>query len=40
VDGRTAVTGTDFAYRCGGAGFVVDSGAILADEFEIRDLRS
>ncbi len=40
VDGKMAVQGTDFTYRCGGAGFVVDSGAILADEFEIRNLRS
>lgn len=35
VDGKQAVVGRDSSYRYGGAGFVVDSGAILADEFEI-----
>lgn len=40
VDGKLAVEGTDSSYRSGGAGFVVDSGAILVDEFEIRSLRS
>lgn len=36
VDGKEAVRGTDHCYLRGGAGFVVDSGAILADGFEIR----
>ena len=35
VDGKAAVSGQDEAYTCGGAGFVVDYGAILADRFEI-----
>ncbi|POP32848.1 ADP-ribosylglycohydrolase family protein [Lactonifactor longoviformis] len=35
VDGKEAVSGRDSAYTCGGAGFVVDYGAILADRFEI-----
>lgn len=35
VDGKEAVSGEDGAYTCGGAGFVVDYGAILADRFEI-----
>ena len=36
VDGKPAVEGRDDCYLCGGAGFVVDSGAILADGFEVR----
>lgn len=36
VDGREAAAGSDDAYLQGGAGFVVDSGAILADRFEIK----
>lgn len=36
VDGKEAVKGQDDSYLCGGAGFVVDSGAILADGFEIK----
>lgn len=36
VDGREVVSGNDSAYTSGGAGFVVDSGAILADGFEIK----
>lgn len=36
VDGVEAVSGQDETYLCGGAGFVVDSGAILADCFEIK----
>lgn len=35
VDGKVIVTGKDSAYTCGQAGFVVDSGAVLADGFEI-----
>lgn len=33
VDGEQAVAAEDTAYTCGQAGFVVDSGAILADGF-------
>lgn len=40
VDGKTAVSGQDESYLCGGAGFVVDSGAILADGFEVRRICS
>ncbi|MGL6198770.1 MAG: ADP-ribosylglycohydrolase family protein [Lachnospiraceae bacterium] len=36
IDGKEAVSGHDNYYSCGQAGFVVDSGAILADGFEIR----
>lgn len=36
VDGKLAVSGDDSSYGCGGAGFVVDSGAILGDGFEIK----
>lgn len=36
IDGKEVVKGTDDHYLQGGAGFVVDSGAILADGFEIR----
>lgn len=36
VDGKEAVSGYDYAYTCGQAGFVVDSGAVLADGFEVR----
>lgn len=35
VDGNKTASGKDGSYPCGGAGFVVDSGAILADGFEI-----
>ena len=38
VDGKTVVSGLDESYLCGGAGFVVDSGAILADGFEVRKI--
>ena len=40
VDGKTAVSGQDESYLCGGAGFVVDSGAILADGFEVKRICS
>jgi len=36
VDGKKAAAGEDGSYKCGQAGFVVDSGAILADGFEIK----
>lgn len=36
VDGHEIVSGRDDSYPCGQAGFVVDSGAVLADRFEIR----
>lgn len=36
IDGKEVVKGADDHYLQGGAGFVVDSGAILADGFEIR----
>jgi ADP-ribosylglycohydrolase len=36
VDGVKAASGKDSSYSSGGAGFVVDSGAILADGFEVR----
>ncbi len=36
VDGKPAVSGTDSHYHSGGAGFVVDSGAILGDGFEVK----
>ena len=36
VDGTEIVSGKDYAYTCGQAGFVVDSGAVLADGFVIR----
>ena len=36
VDGVTVVSGCDSSYRCGGAGFVVDSGAVLADGFTVK----
>ena len=38
VDVKTVVSGLDESYLCGGAGFVVDSGAILADGFEVRKI--
>lgn len=38
IDGELAVSGKDSCYSCGGAGFVVDSGAILGDGFEIKRL--
>ena len=40
VDGKTAVSGQDESYLCGGAGFIVDSGAILADGFEVKRICS
>ncbi|MDR7811856.1 ADP-ribosylglycohydrolase family protein [Lacrimispora sp.] len=36
VEGKPVVTGTDSHYHSGGAGFVVDSGAILGDGFEVK----
>lgn len=36
VDGEEVVRGTDGAYTCGQAGFVVDGGAMLGDRFIIR----
>lgn len=36
VDGTPVVSGEDAAYTCGQAGFVVDSGAILGDGFQVR----
>lgn len=36
VDGEEVVRGTDDAYACGQAGFVVDGGAMLGDRFIIR----
>lgn len=36
IDGKEIVKGVDDHYLCGGAGFVVDSGTILANGFEIR----
>lgn len=36
VDGKEIVRGTDSAYARGQAGFVVDSGAILGDRFEVK----
>ena len=36
VDGKEIVRGTDSAYSRGQAGFVVDSGAILGDRFEVK----
>ena len=36
--GKTVVSGLDESYLCGGAGFVVDSRAILADGFEVRKI--
>jgi hypothetical protein len=36
VDGREIVRGVDTTYARGQAGFVVDSGAILGDGFEIK----
>lgn len=35
IDGKEIVKGIDDHYLCGGAGFVVDSGAILADGFVV-----
>lgn len=35
VDGEEVLCGTDTAYKCGQAGFVVDSGAILGDGFVV-----
>lgn len=35
VDGRTLVTAADGEYASGGAGFIVDAGAILADGFTV-----
>jgi len=40
VDNILAAVGYDSAYSCGQAGFVVDSGAILADGFEIKDIQN
>ena len=38
VNGETAASGKDSVYKSGQAGFIVDSGAILGDGFEIRRL--
>ena len=34
------MSGQDESYLCGGAGFIVDSGAILADGFEVKRICS
>jgi hypothetical protein len=37
VDGRPMARATDGSYRDGGAGFLVDTGAILARGFRVQD---
>lgn len=38
IDGKERVKGEDDSYLCGGAGFVVDTGAVIADGFEVKRL--
>lgn len=38
IDGQLAAEGRDSTYTCGQAGFVVDSGAVLGDGFEVSRL--
>ena len=38
IDGKEAVSCEDDSYSCGACGYVVDEGAIVANEFTIRAL--